>query len=322
MIKFKKYNSIENHYRSREILHWLTIFPELKDEEFVLTEKIHGANIQVIFNPDQPIMVGKRSGIIGKGLRKELYMDFYNMGEVIEKNIEVIELIQNHVDKHNTPLKFYGELYGGGVQKGVDYGKEVKFIFYDMSIENDLKDEEIVDQETFFNTLDTIGIDKKYIIPVLDNVSTLNSVINYPESFNSKILNKLDNEAEGFVAKPFNKVYLMGQGIIFYIKKKSEKFKEESRAKKTPTFIPATEIQKLHDEFLTYITKNRMEGIFSKEGEIKENKQIGVFIGLLIQDAIKDFEKDFPKVAEYDKKEKKYIYKIGNKGFQLIKKYL
>ena len=51
-MKFQKFFSIENHYRNKEIAKWLEIYPELKNEKFVLTEKIHGSNIQLYFSPN------------------------------------------------------------------------------------------------------------------------------------------------------------------------------------------------------------------------------------------------------------------------------
>lgn len=38
---FIKYPSIENSYRAKEIERWLEFAPELINEEFVITEKIH-----------------------------------------------------------------------------------------------------------------------------------------------------------------------------------------------------------------------------------------------------------------------------------------
>ena len=39
---FRKYFSIEGSWRNKEIQMWLDIYPTLKDEEYILQEKIHG----------------------------------------------------------------------------------------------------------------------------------------------------------------------------------------------------------------------------------------------------------------------------------------
>ena len=42
---FKKFPSIENHYQQKNIDYWLRLYPELKDEDYVITEKLDGANL-------------------------------------------------------------------------------------------------------------------------------------------------------------------------------------------------------------------------------------------------------------------------------------
>lgn len=61
---FKKYNSIDNHYQTKEIMRWLSEYPELENETFVLTEKVDGANIQLYFTPDGGFKYGKRSAFL------------------------------------------------------------------------------------------------------------------------------------------------------------------------------------------------------------------------------------------------------------------
>jgi len=39
---FKKFYKMRNHYDRKRILKWLEFYPELKDEKFIVTEKLHG----------------------------------------------------------------------------------------------------------------------------------------------------------------------------------------------------------------------------------------------------------------------------------------
>lgn len=48
---FQKYNSIENHYQSKQIMRWLNEFPELANETFILEEKVDGPIFNCIVNP-------------------------------------------------------------------------------------------------------------------------------------------------------------------------------------------------------------------------------------------------------------------------------
>lgn len=41
-MKFHKYNSMLQEYKQKEINFWLSIYPELINEPFIITEKLHG----------------------------------------------------------------------------------------------------------------------------------------------------------------------------------------------------------------------------------------------------------------------------------------
>jgi len=108
-------------------------------------------------------------------------------------------------------------------------------------------------------------------------------------------------------------------------KKKNEKFIEESRTKKIkikPIEKFSDEVLNLELEFSNYINKNRVESVFSKYGEINEPKEIGLYIGMVTKDAIKDFEKDFKGVKLLSKKETKFIYNASKEIVEILNQYL
>lgn len=77
-MEFKKYPSIENHYRNKHIEKWLSKFPSLKDEEFIIQEKIHGSNFQIIITNDD-VSFASRNNILEDNAK------FYDYQNVMRK---------------------------------------------------------------------------------------------------------------------------------------------------------------------------------------------------------------------------------------------
>jgi len=70
---FKKWPKIQNSYQQKFIDVFLAEFPKLEDETFVVTEKLHGRNVQIYFEPNKPWKVGKRSSQTLEG-RKTVFI--------------------------------------------------------------------------------------------------------------------------------------------------------------------------------------------------------------------------------------------------------
>ena len=129
------------------------------------------------------------------------------------------------------------------------------------------------------------------------------------------------NFAEGVVIRPYIKDYVSRGGSTFILKKKHPKFAEKN-AEKKPKVI-REDLAKLNLEFRGYINKNRIESVFSKEGEIEDIKQIGKYIKLALADAREDFVKDYEdEIAELDKGELKKVFNVGGVIANLLKEYL
>ena len=89
----------------------------------------------------------------------------------------------------------------------------------------------------------------------------------------------------------------------------SEEFKEKankSNRKHRDKEEIKPEITEAKNEYELYLVENRVEGMMSKEGIIKSEKEIGKYIGLIMEDAKKDFIEDnedlFNKVDPNDRK--------------------
>jgi len=310
-MEFKKYPSLNNHYRQKEIGYWLDNYPELKDERYIIQEKIHGGNMSLWITKEE-VKFAKRTSFLKED------ESFYDYQNTMKKYEDEIKILKQYVEIADVEyIVIYGELFGKGVQKGIDYGEEKQFRAFDMYVEDELCSP--LDMISIFEQLNIDNI----LVPEIAIVKGIFNVLEFDTKFNSKILNKENNICEGIVAKPLNNIYESSQGSVFYIKKKNDEFKEKLKSDKESK--PITDnLLKLQLEFVSYINENRLNCVFSKEGEIQSDREIGKFIKLLMEDAKEDFIKDFgDDVAELDKNDLKMVYGKGNKNCaNLVKKYL
>jgi len=312
---FIKYPSIENSYRRKEIDYWLTQYPELANEIFVIGEKLHGSNLQLIFKLDGTLRMAKRSGII---LENE---NFYNADLIItSKYLEVIEKLKDYSIRHNKILNVYGEIFGAGIQKGVNYGVGKHYRIFDIAIDSKLCSPK--DIEILFSAL---GIDlHNILVPVFAYVKGLEKALEYSiEDKVTRIYPEGNSIIEGIVIKPYEKIYVNNNGNVFMLKKKNEKFKEiERSSNKVPRQVDS-KLEELRGEFEMYMTENRLQSIFSKYGEIDKPSQIGEYIKYMLADAREEFILDFmDEIQGLEKKELKYIYNVSKKIVEMLNKYL
>lgn len=310
-MSFKKYSSIENSYRQKYILKCIQEFPDLQNEEFIATEKLDGANIQFYFRPNQPYLVGKRSSYIEEG------DGFFDIWSVIPKYEKELNIIQNEVNSTGVELRIYGELFGPGINGRVNYGEERQILFFDAQM-NDVW----LSPASFDMIL--VGLSLQHMkVPVIGIYKNLNEALEINENFNSKILSIDNNHSEGIVIQPYRKVFLR-QDSRFILKKKSDNFREKENKAAKPNSkqeMYPPEVINAMIEFKTYLNRNRLLGIFSKHGEIKEPKQMGEYIKLMIEDAKEDFLKDND--IKIDKDIEKVVFnKSGGLVARLLQEFL
>jgi len=304
---FKKYPSIENHYHNKFINHFKSLYPELENSPYIILEKIHGTNFSLVFNGSN-VSIGKRSKILPMNEKFFGLQDYIHGGKFDELIRKFIRL------SSNNPIQLYGEYFGPGINKGVNYGKEKQIRFFDVRI-NSL----MMPHNHFVEMMFNLGFND-LVVPQLDIVESLEDALNFNPEINSKFtVDDSVNLIEGIVIKPYNKVFISPVGEYFMLKKKNEKFMEKQRQKEPKK--ENTVIDNLNNQFLDYVTENRLINIFSQHGEIQGKKEIGKYIRLLIEDAKKDFLKEVD-LPVLDKNETKQVFNAGSKPFQLLQKYL
>ena len=142
-------------------------------------------------------------------------------------------------------------------------------------------------------------------------VKGLDNALNYNINIPSLINPVEGNIMEGVVIKPEFKLYSNRHGKPFYIKKKSEKFKERSESPEPKTVDNA--VVGFNHLFKMYINENRLDSVISKNGPIEEPNQIGEYIKLVLADSKEDFLKDFPMfMTMLDSGQQKKAYNVGS----------
>ena len=273
-MEFTKWSSIENHYNTVKINKWFYKNPELNDEKFLITEKIHGANFSIIAQDGQ-IAFAKRTGIIKPD------EDFYGYKEVFSRSpyIELVEYMKElSLQNVHEQFQLYGELYGGKIQKGVDYGPEKNFRWYAMAINGNTL-------APLYQT--TFSKIKDLFVPVIA-MPTIGpdlgmDFFEYLEKFDTKFDSKLtpddhegENICEGVVIRPFRRNYFLN-GQLLQIKKKNDKFIDRQHQKKVPR--PPKEVsenvQKWIDKLSTFVNSVRTDDLMSKMGPLEDIHNIG-----------------------------------------------
>lgn len=298
---FHKWPEIENHYNKKNIQRWIDHYPKLKDELYVITEKIHGTNIQFIITADG-YQIATRNRILDKN------ENFFDVWNVAKKYDEIFKRIMDGIEFYEDLeyINLYGEMYGQGIQKGVDYceGKQIRF--FGMRVNGELISPEFFDKE-----MDVFGIPIDCCVPCVDLVQGLHNAIKAinVETFTTELNMYEGNIAEGIVIQPYYNNYTSPVGATFILKKKAEKFKEKARERKTPREpkILPPEIAEPKAEFESYINNNRIDAVFSKEGLIDDIRDMGKYIKLVMGDAQEDFEKEND-ISHLKKKDQKQVF--------------
>lgn len=312
-MNFKKYPSIENSYRDKYIDRWLQHYPELQLEDYIIVEKIHGANFQVLLSQNK-IQFASRNMMLSDDVK------FFGFQDVMDKYSNEFSTIQEFMKSEDIEsIRLFGELFGSNIQKGVDYGKEKKYRVFDIYVEEDL-----LSQSDAMFLLEHLDL-KHIFVPIMDIAKGLDKALEFNTEFNSTLSSLVeDNMCEGVVIKPLNKVYCYDDKSPFYLKKKNKSFSEKQKSKGTGRDTPSSQFVKVQNIFAGHINKNRLDSVFSKHGEIESPKEIGKYIKLVLEDAKEDFLKDYmDEFNTLENKEKSGIFSItGRILVPMIEQYL
>ena len=335
-MEFKKYNSIENSYQDDFLCS--IIEQGFGDLEYVVQEKVHGANLSFITD-GQNILPAKRTELI---LDNE---DFYNSKLVLEKYRNKILALYSDIANqfHANSVTIFGEIFGGGyphpdiqkddkaqlVQRGIYYCPSNEFYAFDIMIDND----KYLDTETANSLFDK----HKFVYAKTLFKGSLSNCLAYPNAFKTTIPGEYNlpelngNTCEGVVIRPILPCFFRN-GSRVIIKNKNEKWAENnnhidkallSKLLQNDGEELSEEASFLCEEIYKLITQNRLDNLISKIGEVNPKKELGKVLGLYNKDVLTDFLKNYQeRYNALEKQESKAVNKFLNKyAGQLINDY-
>lgn len=274
-MEFRKFGSLENTYRTNLLE---KIQYEGKDGGlWMATEKLHGANFSFWCDGTKVKVASRTQFVDGT---------FYNCQAVINKYQDlVMQLWLNEsMGDDSTELSVFGELFGGNVQKEVQYG-EKDFRAFDVVV-NGAPISKALAQEGCLE----VGIP---FVPVIA-IGTFADCLTLSNTFKSTLTPEgyeEDNTSEGLVIEPVEPNWF-NNGSRIYFKNKTEGFSEKKRKPKEHiVFELSDEESELMNELLTYNTTQRVSNVISKIGQVT-NKDFGKILGLTTQDLLEEFTKE------------------------------
>ncbi len=302
---FSKYGSVENLYRSNEVL----------EHTVVVTEKLHGTNVRFMWDDTNGgLILGSRNNIIYKdGVRTD--GDGYNFAGFMVDSAPVKELAHR---PYYYRYVFYGEFHGSSIQKGVKYADEKDLRVFDIRD----PDDNFVDWELVAQICDHLGF--KTVPVLLEGRVTLDD-LNEIMNKNSKTaeengIEAENNIAEGVVIKPL-KMRKDHRDNWIRAKFKSEKWAENAKAPKVRKPDPElAALQPAAREFAeAVVTEGRVATIvdhITRDGDTELNvRRTGEFLRAFIND-VKDEHAEV--YALLDKKQQNQYNKVVNGQAQLL----
>ena len=290
-MQFTKYNSIENTYKDKVVS---KIYKEgYNNIDWVVTDKLDGANFSFITDGTTNVLTAKRSGICNK--------EFFNCKSVIDKYSSLVLntfiKINNELFKGNLEyLQFYGELIGDGINNRVKYCKGREFFLYDIKYKE--LNNENSSYLSFTDILDFCS--DVFHLPDYSYLFTFDEALAFcrenendiswiPQLLDNEYKYLKDNIEEGFVLKP-NECKYFSNGERVILKHKNTKFLETKQNKKEIKDNSLNYEQQAQLDFLlNFVTESRFYSVISKEGNLTE-KDFGDFIRLYSKDVYEDAE--------------------------------
>ena len=292
-MEYSKYGKTKNVTDDKSLRQRLARFPELDGQDYVITEKIDGSNFQLIFTKGKDLRFGSRNNELDI---TDNFFDFQNA--VLVQYADNIEMLQEYVDTcHDVDqIQLFGELFGGGIQRRINYGPEKQYLPFHMKV-----DGLPMSYDDAWKVMSTAGIDSGWWVPTLSTPSRLDIALSVNVEGVETHASKGDNLTgnlfiEGVVIEPYDQVFSIyheqdDTTARFMLKKKSEAFYDDAntRHKKMPQYQISVAGIKLMDVWTGMFNDNRMQDLCSKMGRPTEMSQMGDYIKALVNDVREDF---------------------------------
>jgi len=184
-----EYASIEIHYNTKQVNYCLEKAPHLRTSVFVIQQKLDGANLSLAFNEDDRLTLCTRH------MELEEKQDFLEARVVLAQPRYMYLINKVREWKRNnkarvTTINMFGELYGGNIQKRIDYGltcplgKELKFfdVYFDRVIQS---------QKVFYEWMAGLGL-SEFCVEDWSNGSSFDEALNSLERCKSLVSHRIE----------------------------------------------------------------------------------------------------------------------------------
>ena len=292
MPEFKRYPSIESLRNICKLIEkYNPDFDENQKMDWIVSEKLQGANVCVSIDEDGEMDLYSRNG--------NPLPDGYV--SVIRETVDF--LISDYKFPDNLKMCIYGEIIGPGIQKGVDYGEEKQFRIFDAYNVRDnvwahkwdmlrcIKPRrfinEFTSQEIFLS--EYIPPSSKLIDKSFNDVRTLVSG-RLCQNPNSLVIEKENNVIEGFVVECATMQYITNH-TRFKFKMVHPQFRERLKSSSIQRKLEADKVKNDYTIVDEYINENRAQSAISKYPGYTR-KQIGDVMKEIVSDVKEDMEKD------------------------------
>lgn len=323
MNNFSSYEKIPNNFKKLKLSE--TDFTKLDKVDWVVTEKIHGANFSFIYE----------NGLLRFAKRKEYLTwddDFFAFQTLVNKIEDKVLRIfeQLSLDLEAAKYIIYGELLGGeyphtevennpdlqAIQTGVYYSPAIEFCAFDIAFEEE-ESKSYLDYETAIAYFENENL--LYAQPLF--IGKLNEAFEFDTHIDSKIpaifsLPSLENNLiEGIVIKPFHEIPDLEDRPILKIKnpefEEENKFHEAEKWSHIPNLqSKSVELSFLLEELRKYVNKKRLESAISKIGSLDFTNQVRVLAIQVefLNDVFTDFnENHFNILAELSEEQHHWL---------------
>ncbi len=308
-----KWNLTESDYRA------------FKKTDWVVTEKIHGANFGITTNGSE-VCFAKRKEFLQP---QEEFFDYQSLANQLAHQVKEIFKILQKEQTQAFRLTVYGELFGGeyphpevpdvphvqAVQTGIYYSPKIEFCAFDIAVEesNNPASRIYKDYDKALKIFQQVGIMGaeplfigKYEEAMAYNLefdSTIPSLLRLPPL-------PFRNPAEGIVIKPVKSIFIETAKGRFrpILKKKIPEFAEDSRFhqatkwttyQKSPVLTQNLSLEEeLSQEMRLLVTPTRLSNVISKIGRVSgsDSEEKQQLAQLLVRDVLETFNEEWESI--------------------------
>lgn len=285
---FKPFSSIENA-STKLVERWVSRSPEASASRYLVTEKLDGANFQILIDGGGPIRYFSRNKEL------EISEPFFDWQKTVMQDCrKELRALMLHSSFVGATIRVYGELFGSGVQRRIQYLPEGQKKFLPFEIHVDDVRLTQVEMDKLLNLLDM----PEWRVPVLATCDTLEEAVTFDLDRETMIGRELGVEGnrkiEGVVITPLDRHLYIGQShFIFKVKSKEFNDKMKVKTKVYKHFNGCVMYCWLVDVWQGYFNENRITDMYSKEGVIKEKTEIGKYIKLITEDVKSEFLEEY-----------------------------